>query len=129
MKKFETIKGEFYLIDELNKPKGKTHITNYVPTAQNMPHQYFRNDYIVIYGRSSCPYCQGILSFLKDEKPELYEKTIFVEIDTGVKLLEKSKLLEVLKKDIKKHNTVPMVFDHGKFIGGSSDAKEYFSKK
>ncbi len=127
MKKFETIKGEFYLVDEMSKPKGKTHITNYVPSPDNMPNQYFK-DNIVIYGRSSCPYCQGVLSYLKEEKPELYDITIFIEIDTGVKLLEKSKLLEVLKKQIKKHNTVPIVFYKGKFIGGSTDAKDYFSK-
>ena len=37
-----------------------------------MPDQYF-NKKIVIYGRTTCPYCIGILDYLK-KKPSLYKK-------------------------------------------------------
>lgn len=118
----------FYLSDDSNTNNGMTRkVSNdYTITSDNMPHTRFKN-YIVIYGRYTCPYCIGFVDFLKT-KPELYKKTIFVEVDMESEpMLKKSKLLELLKNEIDNHSTVPIVFDKGKFIGGSSDAKTHFS--
>jgi len=122
--------GVYYLSDDVNTSNGHTRkVTgDYKPSKDNMPHNKFKNS-IVLYGRYSCPYCIATLDFLKT-KPELYKRTIFVEVDiVGEPLFKKNKLLELLKNDIGNHTTVPIVFDKGKFIGGSSDTKEYFSKK
>ena len=73
---------KYYLCDEISNTQGKTcMITKYIATKDNMPHMKFNKKRIVIYGRSTCPYCIGILDFLR-KKPELYKKIIFVEIDT-----------------------------------------------
>ena len=118
---------KYYLCDEISNPLGKTcAVTKYVATKDNMPHIQFSKRRIVIYGRSTCPYCIGILDFLR-KKPTLYKKVIFVEIDSEPsELFSKSKLLNILKNDINGHSTVPMVFDKGVFIGGSDKAKEFY---
>jgi glutaredoxin len=120
--------GKYYLCDEISNPQGKTcMITKYVVTKDNMPHAQFSKRRIVIYGRSTCPYCIGLQDFLR-KKPALYKKVIFVEIDSEPsELFSKSKLLNILKNDINGHSTVPMVFDKGVFIGGSDKAKEHFA--
>jgi len=118
----------FYLTDDTNIKNGMTRKVSgdYTITNDNLPHHRFKI-YIVIYGRYTCPYCIGLVDYLKT-KPELYKKTIFVEVDMDNEpLLKKNKLLELLKNDIDSHTTVPIVFDKGKFIGGSSDVKLYFS--
>ena len=75
--------NKYYLCDEISNPQGKTClITKYVATKDKMPHTQFSKRRIVIYGRSTCPYCIGILDFLR-KKPTLYKKVIFVEIDWG----------------------------------------------
>jgi glutaredoxin len=119
---------KYYLCDEISNPQGKTcMITKYIATKDNMPHTQFSKRRIVIYGRSTCPYCIGILEFLS-KKPVLYKKVIFIEIDSEPsELFSKSKLLNILKNDINGHSTVPMVFDKGVFIGGSDKAKEHFT--
>ena len=120
--------NKYYLCDEISNPQGKTClITKYVATKDKMPHTQFSKRRIVIYGRSTCPYCIGILDFLR-KKPTLYKKVIFVEIDSEPSdLFSKSKLLNILKNDINGHSTVPIVFDKGIFIGGSDKAKEFYS--
>lgn len=120
--------NSYYLCDEMNDPKGKTCIiTKYIASKTNMPHKRF-NKRIVIYGRSTCPFCIGILDFLK-KKLELYKKIIFVEIDVEPSdLFSKSNLLNILNPEIGNHSTVPMVFDKGIFIGGSDKSKDYFAK-
>jgi glutaredoxin len=118
----------FYLSDDTNTKNGITRkVTNdYKITSDQMPHVRFKN-YIVIYGRYTCPYCIGLIDFFKT-KPELDRKTIFVEVDMDQEpMLKKSKLLETLKNEIGAHSTVPIVFDKGKFIGGSTDTKLYYS--
>ena len=119
---------KYYLCDEISNPLGKTcMITKYVATKDNMPHQQFSKRRIVIYGRSTCPYCIGILDFLR-KKNTLYKNVIFIEIDSEPsELFSKSKLLNILKNDINGHSTVPMVFNKGVFIGGSDKAKEHFA--
>lgn len=119
--------GSYYLCDDIINPQGKTTCIDkkYNATSKNMPHVKF-NKSIVIYGRNTCPYCIGILKFLS-ENSELYKKVIFVEIDSEPsELFSKNNLLKILKTDIDNHSTVPIVFDKGKFIGGSDKSKEYF---
>ncbi len=107
--------------DDIGDNKGKTRITKYKASQDNMPHKNFAN-YIVIYGRSTCPYCIKTIELLKN-KP----KVLFVEIDTEpINLFGKQNLLEILKSEIGNHSTVPIVFDKGKFIGGASDAEKHF---
>jgi len=118
----------FYLTDDTNTKNGMTRKVSgdYIITYDNLPHQRFKN-YIVIYGRYTCPYCIGLVDYLKTNL-ELYKKTIFVEVDMDNEpILKKNKLLDLLKNEISNHSTVPIVFDKGKYIGGSSDAKSHFS--
>ena len=122
MKKLIYRNEKYYLSDDLKNKNGKTIILDYIPTKTNMPHKYFK-DYIVIYGRSSCPYCIKTIEILKN-----IEKMIFVEIDSAPhNLFDKSALLDILHNEIGDHKTVPIVFDKGKFIGGANDAETYWS--
>ena len=125
----------FYLADDDSKPNGQTKsVSGYnlkTISKTNMPHQYF-NKKIVIYGRYTCPYCIGILDYLK-KKPTLYKKTIFVDIEREPSdFVSKTKLLSILASDKtfnKSHSTVPIVFDKGVFIGGSDKSQEYFDSE
>jgi len=121
----------FYLVDDLGKNAGKTRkVSGYnidTISKTNMPHQFFNNK-IVIYGTHTCPYCLGIVEFLKG-KPKLYKKLIFVAIDTEpVMFFNRPAIFTLLKSQIKKHRTIPMVFDDGVFIGGCDDSKIYYEK-
>jgi len=125
----------FFLSDEVDKKNGQSRsVTGYNASTiskTNMPHQYFNNK-IVIYGRYTCPYCNGILEFFKS-KPLLNKKMIFVNIEEEPsKFFNKTNLLNILisneKTFNKDHSTVPIVFDKGKFIGGSDDSKIYFGE-
>jgi glutaredoxin len=112
----------FYLSDETKEPKGKTRILKYKPSAEEMPHAHFK-EYVVVYGRLSCPYCQKTFKLLNKKK----RKFIFVEVDSEPSnLFEKTNLLTILGDTINGHTTVPIVFDKGKFIGGSSDCEKHF---
>lgn len=72
---------------------------------------------ITIYTKHYCPYCRSLVKFLNKSKIE------FTEIDVS----ENTKLhQEVIKKT--GHLTVPAVFVDKKFIGGSEDFYEWFSK-
>ena len=122
-----------YLSDEDGETNGQTRsVSGYnakTLSKTNMPQQYF-NKKIVIYGRNTCPYCIGILEYFK-EKPLLNKKVIFVDIEAEPsEYFSKDKLINILKsndKTFKKnHNTVPIVFYKGEFIGGSDDTKKYF---
>jgi glutaredoxin len=112
----------YYISDDTKDSKGKSNILKYNATINNMPHKHFSN-YIVIYGRSTCPYCIKTIELLKK-----YPKLLFIEIDTEpLTLFGKSNLLEILKSEIGEHYTVPIVFDKNKFIGGASDAEKHFT--
>lgn len=127
MKNLICKKGLYYLSDDSNTVNGisKKVSGDWAPSIDNMPNTRFKTN-IVIYGRYTCPYCISLIDFLKT-KPALDKKAIFVEVDMeDVPLFKKGKLLDVLKLDISGHATVPIVFDKGKFIGGSSEAKLYF---
>jgi glutaredoxin len=123
----------FYLSDDENEEKGQTrNVRGYnskTLTKSNMPQQYFSKK-IVIYGRNTCPYCIGILDYFK-EKPLLNKKVIFVDIEAEPsEYFSKDNLINILKTNDnafkKTHNTVPMVFYKGEFLGGSDDTKKYF---
>ena len=123
----------FYLADEDNEINGKTRsVSGYnkeTLSKSNMPHQYF-NKKIVIYGRYTCPYCVGILEYLKKDS-SLYKKVVFVNIEAEPsEYFSYTNLLKILKaneKTFKKsHSTVPIVFDKGVFVGGADDSKKYF---
>ena len=125
----------FYLSDETSKKNGQSRsISGYnaeTITKSNMPHQYF-NKKIIIYGRHSCPYCVGILDFLKS-KPLLNKKAIFVDMESGpdefFSYINLLKILNVNEPTFnKQHKTVPIVFDKGIFIGGADASQIYFDK-
>jgi glutaredoxin len=112
----------YYLSDENNDPKGKSRILKYKPSPDDMPHKHFR-EYVVVYGRLTCPYCQKTFNLLEKKK----RKYIFVEVDSEPSsLFAKDSLLKILGTEIKGQTTVPIVFDKGKFVGGSSDSEKYF---
>ena len=121
MKRLLYKNGTYYMSDDVNEPQGKSRILKYTASANNMPHKHF-SSYVVVYGRSTCPYCIKTIELLKK-----YPKSLFVEIDSEpMKLFGKSNLLEILKAEIGGHSTVPIVFDKGKFVGGASDAETHF---
>lgn len=112
----------YYLSDESNDPKGKTHILKYKASPEEMPHTHF-TEYVVVYGRMTCPYCQNTFNLLEKKK----RKYIFVEVDSEPStLFSKDALLEILGSEINSQTTVPIIFDKGKFVGGASDSMEYF---
>ena len=111
----------YYISDDETDSKGKTRVLKYTASSDNMPHKHFAN-YIVVYGRNTCPYCIKTIELLKK-----YPKSLFVEIDTEpITLFGKSNLLTILKSESGGHTTVPIVFDKGQFIGGASDAEKHF---
>lgn len=112
----------YYLSDETSEPKGKTRILKYKASSEEMPHTHFK-EYVVVYGRLTCPYCQKTFKLLETKK----RKYIFVEVDSQPSnLFEKSNLLKILGAEIKGQTTVPIVFDKGKFVGGASESEKYF---
>ena len=122
MKKLIYRNSIYYLSDEASDPKGKTRILKYKASTTEMPHQHFR-DYIVVYGRLTCPYCQKTFNLLEKNQREY----IFVEVDSEPQnIFGKDALLGILSDVIKGQTTVPIVFDKGKFIGGASDSEKYF---
>jgi len=124
----------FYLCDEEGTKGGQTCVvSNYTPTAKNMPHKHkdFKEN-IIVYARPSCPFCIDFLDFLKknNKKTHHYDNLIYIEVDSESpkKLFSKKNILQNLNSEIGDHSTVPIVFYKGKFIGGADKSKEYFSK-
>ena len=112
----------YYLSDEPSNPKGKSRILKYKASPEEMPHSHFL-EYVVVYGRMTCPYCQNTFNLLEKKK----RKFIFVEVDSEPSnLFAKDTLLEILGSEIKGQTTVPIIYDKGKFVGGASDSMEYF---
>jgi protein-disulfide isomerase len=96
MKNLINKEGVYYLTDDTSIKDGKTRKVSgdYKITKDNMPHIKFKNN-IVLYGRYTCPYCIATVDFLKS-KPDLFKKTIFVEIRKLI-LINKH-LIYLLKK-------------------------------
>ena len=112
----------YYLSDDSSDPKGKSRILKYKASPEDMPHSHF-SDYVVVYGRLTCPYCQKTFNLLEKKK----RKYIFVEVDSEPsKLFQKENLLEILGDSINGQTTVPIVFDKGKFVGGASESEKHF---
>ena len=112
----------YYLSDDSSDPKGKSRILKYKASPEEMPHTHF-SDYVVVYGRLTCPYCQKTFNLLEKKK----RKYIFVEVDSEPsKLFQKENLLEILGDSINGQTTVPIVFDKGKFVGGASESEKHF---
>lgn len=92
--------------------------------------KYKTSDTFVVFYRKTCPYSIGALNKLKTNK--LSYKGYAVG---SVEKINKSKLIENLKnisKDINynvNHDTFPIIFRKGKFIGGFSELETYLSKK
>lgn len=112
----------YYLSDESSNPKGKSRILKYKASPEDMPHNHFL-EYVVIYGRLTCPYCQNTFNLLEKKK----RKFIFVEVDSEPSnLFGKDALLGILGSEVNGQTTVPIVYDKGKFIGGASESMKYF---
>ena len=120
------VSSENNTVKHTNANKGKTRIlSKYSASVEDMPHKHFAKKYVVIYGRTTCPYCISTINLLSN-KTNI--NTLFVEIDSEPhNLFSKNKLLSILKPEILNHTTVPIVFDKGKFIGGSTDAETHFT--
>jgi len=119
---YRSSEDTYYLSDESTDPKGKTRILKYKASTQDMPHTHFR-EYVVVYGRLTCPYCQKTFNLLEKKK----RPYIFIEVDSEPNnLFSKQALLGILGAEIKGQTTVPIVFDKGKFVGGASESEKYF---
>lgn len=119
---YRTDSDIYYLSDETKDPKGKTRILKYKASPEEMPHTHF-TEYVVVYGRMTCPYCQKTFNLLEKKK----QKFIFVEVDSEPSnLFGKDALIGILGSEINGQTTVPIVFDKGKFVGGASESMEYF---
>jgi len=86
---------------------------------------YPKPDKITVYGRKGCPYCEKIKNLLKIIYADNYKKKIdYIDI---FELIEKKQVKDIT--DFKKKmnpitgdwNTVPMIFDESKFVGGYDD--------
>lgn len=78
------------------------------------------NRYLV-YGRSSCPFCQKAIDLLKENNKE----SVFFDFSEDPEAIEDA-------KNFYKHSTVPIILENNrssgftKFIGGYDDLVEYF---
>ena len=122
---------KYYLCDEKGTQNGQTcSVSKYVASKTNMPHKRFKNK-IVIYARPTCPYCIGLLDFLKQNNNTtgFHDNIIYIEVDSEShnNIFSKTNILKNLQSEIKNHSTVPIVFYKGHFIGGSDTSKEYFT--
>ena len=72
---------------------------------------------LTVYYRSTCPFCQKAISYIKNKRLTC----IYRDID---EYGGKENVFGVLKREKripKSHNTVPVIFDNGKFIGGYTE--------
>jgi glutaredoxin len=77
-----------------------------------------------IYSKSGCHNCIKTKTVLKDKK------LIFIEVDCDEYLIEERDLfLSFIESKIgKPHNTFPIVFYNGKFIGGYNETIDFINK-
>ena len=132
MKKLIYKNEQYWLCDEKNKKNGQTCVvSNYTASKNKMPHKKFDKN-IVVYARAHCPYCISLVKFLKNNNKTTghYDNLIYIDIDNESPndLFSINNIFNNLKKDIKDHETVPIVFHNSKFIGGCDDSKIYFPK-
>ena len=74
---------------------------------------------VVIYTKSTCPFCINAKLLLKKEKIKYIEKEV----------VKNQKYLEEMKKRTHGKNTVPQIFINGKYIGGFSELQTYLENK
>lgn len=111
--------GNYYMSDDINDLHGKTRLLKYIVNIDNMPHKHFAN-YIVVYGRQTCPYCIKTMELLKKK-----QKALFIDIDSEpLEFFGKTNLLKILKHELDGHDTVPIIFNKGTFIGGASEIEK-----
>lgn len=73
----------------------------------------------IVIGKRTCPFTQKAMTLLRNQG----EEYIFLDKEDSLK-----KVYEKLKT-ILNHDTIPLVINKGKFIGGYTQTLEYFQKK
>lgn len=126
---------KFYLEDSrLNQSILLTHYQN----VKKMPNEYFyqkykitndnnkvTNNVWVLYGRLSCPFCKSSIRLLNNTIKKK-DEFIFIDIENTNKY-KKQYVINELNEELKGHDTVPIIFNNNKFIGGNSDLHDYLS--
>jgi glutaredoxin len=88
-----------------------------------------------IYTKSNCSFCEKAKQLLLDERPTIFlcdeylllNHTIIGEDNTQIKI---SPFLDFIHQYTKnEHNTFPIVFHHGEYIGGYKETLEYYNKQ
>ena len=92
--------------------------------STKMPNDHFNKEW-VLYGRFSCPYCMGAVDLLNSKG--FGDDTIFVDI-TNTTRFSKNEVLTKLNPIIGSHNTVPILFNKKKFVGGFTELQTYLNK-
>ena len=72
---------------------------------------------VKLYTKGYCPFCQRVTSYLKEKGISFEEIDITNDLD----------LYEEVKNQTG-HNTVPIVFIDGEFIGGSTEFFDYINE-
>ena len=72
---------------------------------------------LTVYYRSTCPYCQKAISYIKKK----HLTCIYRDIDEYGGKENVFGVLKMEKRIPKNYNTVPVIFDNGTFIGGYSE--------
>jgi glutaredoxin 3 len=79
-----------------------------------------KDDAVVIFYKSQCPYCQKALAHL--DTKDLKDKLVKVDIDIDDKFTEYRESME----EVTGCKTVPKVFENGVFIGDSGATIAHF---
>lgn len=83
--------------------------------------QYKKKDIYIIFYSPWCQYCQKTFDLLNDKKIS-YKAYNIDKIDGGIQALLNYLNKENLTTSFNKsHTTRPIIFYHGKFVGGYSD--------
>jgi glutaredoxin len=91
-----------------SSPKTNTKSKN---TKSKIPSGPFK-----LYGKNSCPFTQRAISLLSDKKITFD----YLDISTN-----QQEFFAICRPKIGNHQTVPIVFHNGKFIGGFQELQEY----
>ena len=72
---------------------------------------------IIIYTKSYCPFCIELKNFLNDSHVSFTEEEISDRPEVHQEIIERTG-----------HDTVPAIFVDDKFVGGSEEFYEWFSR-
>jgi glutaredoxin len=136
--------NRYYLTDTR---ANKTFVLRNYNAVKKMPHEYFHQKYKltnntnnsnnsnnsntenkvwILYGRTSCPFCQESIRLLTNLiKKAKHKNDEFIFIDNENTKYTKNYILKELKGELNGHNTVPVIYCNGEFIGGNSDLHNY----